>query len=138
MPQSRSAGLLAFLLALPSLALVAPAATEAAASSAATAPASLPNPEAAATPAETLEARLSRLSEAIRERSSQLDGAGRAGQEGEPWVAAGAWGNGAGRGWANRSWPNRVYGNTYYGRPAFANYRPAWGNFRNGPSFVNW
>ena len=134
MPQSRSAGLLAFLLALPSLALVAPAASEAATTSA---PPPHP-PEAAATPAEAMEARLSRLSAAIRERSAPLDAAERAALEGEPWVAAGAWGNGSGRGWANRGWPNRVYGNTYYGRPVWANYRPAWGNFRNGPSFLNW
>jgi rSAM-associated Gly-rich repeat protein len=85
-----------------------------------------------------MEARLSRLSAAIHERSAPLDPAERAGLEGEPWVAAGAWGNGSGRGWANRGWPNRVNGNSYYGRPVWANYRPAWGNFRNGPSFLNW
>jgi rSAM-associated Gly-rich repeat protein len=135
MPQSRSAGLLAFLLALPALSLVAPSATDAASTSAAPSP----TPEAAAVnPAEALEARLSRLSEAIRERSGPLDAAERAALKGEPWVAAGAWGNGSGRGWANRSWPNRVYGNSYYGRPVWANYRPGWGNFRNGPSFLNW
>ncbi|MEB3193650.1 MAG: GrrA/OscA1 family cyclophane-containing rSAM-modified RiPP [Cyanobacteriota bacterium] len=131
MPQSRSAGLLAFLLALPSLALVVPPAAEAAAT--ATAPQAGP-----VSPADAMERRLQRLSEAVRARSTPLDGAERAAAAGEPWVAAGAWGNGRGRGWANRGWTNRVYGNTYYGRPVWANYRPGWGNFRNSPVFLNW
>ena len=124
MPQSRSAGLLAFLLALPSLALVVPSAAEAAAT--------------ASSPADAMERRLQRLSDAVRARSTPLDGAERAAAAGEPWVAAGAWGNGGGRGWANRGWTHRVYGNTYYGRPVWANYRPGWGNFRNAPTFLNW
>jgi rSAM-associated Gly-rich repeat protein len=147
MPQSRSAGLLAFLLALPSLGLVVPSATEAAGTAA---PPGAPPANAQSTgseeptapgeaPREAMEARLRRLSEAIRERSSQLDdGQGRGGL-GEPWVAAGACGNGRGRGWANRGWTNRAFGNNYYGRPpVWANFRPGWNNFRNGPSFLNW
>jgi rSAM-associated Gly-rich repeat protein len=149
MPQSRSAGLLAFLLALPSLALVVPPATEAAATATApqAGPAPTPPPEAQAppdegslSPAEAMERRLQRLSEAVRARSTPLDAAERAALQGEPWVAAGAWGNGNNRGWVNRGWSNRVYGSPYYGRPApvWANYRPGWGNFRNGPSFLSW
>ncbi|MFN9071359.1 MAG: GrrA/OscA1 family cyclophane-containing rSAM-modified RiPP [Cyanobacteriota bacterium] len=149
MPQSRSAGLLAFLLALPSLALAVPPATEAAATAAAPevgpsgAPAgsvtgSPPPAGAAPAPGEAMEARLRRLSDAIRERSSHLE-EGQAGTLAEPWVAAGAWGNGGGRGWANRGWTNRAFGNNYYGQPpVWANFRPGWGNFRNGPSFLNW
>ena len=136
MPQSRSAGLLAFLLSLPALSLVAPPASEAAVNPASGPPSS--QEAAPAPPAEAMEARLRRLAEAIHARSAQLDPAERAALQGEPWVAGGAWGNGNGRGWANRSWPNRVYGNSYYGRPVFANYRPAWGNFGNGPGFLNW
>jgi rSAM-associated Gly-rich repeat protein len=137
MPQSRSAGLLAFLLALPSLALVVPPATEAAAT--ATPPQVGPAPSPLS-PAEAMERRLQRLSEAVRARSTPLDAAERAALQGEPWVAAGAWGNGNNRGWVNRGWSNRVYGSPYYGRPApvWANYRPGWVNFRNAPSFLNW
>ena len=130
MPQSRSAGLLAFLLALPPLALVAPPAAEAAATAAA--------PQASPAPGEAMEARLRRLSEAIRSRAEHLPADQRGAVEGEPWLAAGAWGNGRGRGWVNRGWPNRVQGGSYYGRPVWANFRPGWGNFRNGPGFLNW
>jgi rSAM-associated Gly-rich repeat protein len=149
MPQSRSAGLLAFLLALPSLALVVPPPTEAAATAPSPGAPPANDPAAAAgsegptapgeAPGTAMEARLRRLSEAIRERTSQVDGGQGDGRLGEPWVAAGAWGNGNNRGWANRGWTNRAFGNNYYGRPpVWANFRPGWGNFRNGPSFLNW
>lgn len=142
MPETRSAGLLAFLLALPSLAVVVPPAAEAAAT--ASAPQAGPTvpsapADAGSEPGETLDARLRRLSDAIRSQTDQLGESEREGMEGEPWVAAGAWGNGKGRGWANRGWTNRAYGNSYYGRPVWANYRPGWSNFGNAPrGFLNW
>lgn len=141
MPQSRSAGLLAFLLALPSLSLVVPPAAEAttaATSLQADSPQATAPPEAGPAPGEAMEARLRRLSAAIQARSQLRTEDQREGVEAEPWVAAGAWGNGRGRAWANRGWPNRVYGGSYYGRPVWANYRPGWGNFNNGPGFLNW
>jgi hypothetical protein len=58
--------------------------------------------------------------------------------EGEPRVAGGWW-NGNNRGWVNRGWPNRVQGGSVYRTPqVWANFRPGWNNFRNGPSFLNW
>jgi hypothetical protein len=172
MPPSRSAGLLAFLLALPSLAVGLPPASEAAAASSASSATSTapetPAPEtqasdahnsdahnseaqtsesqtsgantfeASGAPGEAMDARLRRLSEAIRSRSELLPADQRRAVEGEPWLAAGAWGNGNGRGWVNRGWPNRIQGGAYYGRPVWANFQPRWGNFRNGPRFINW
>jgi rSAM-associated Gly-rich repeat protein len=150
MPQNRSAGLLAFLLSLPSLALVAPPPGEASAT-ASTTPESgasadvepLPAPgsgTAAEGPrAETIDARLQRLSAEIRARAGALEAGQLAGLEGEPWLMAGGWWNGNNRGWVNRGWPNRVQGGSYYRSPqVWANFRPGWGNFRNGPRFINW
>ncbi|MFN7678840.1 MAG: GrrA/OscA1 family cyclophane-containing rSAM-modified RiPP [Cyanobacteriota bacterium] len=157
MPPSRSAGLLAFLLALPSLTALVPPASDASATSGPpeAAPGAAPGAappdqlsprtstaaagEGGAAPAdETMEARLRRLSEAIRARAGQLEDGEHGPVPGEPWVAAGAWGNGRGRGWVNRGWSNHGFGN-YHSRPAgWANFRPGWGNFRNGPRFINW
>jgi hypothetical protein len=157
MPQNSSAGLLAFLLSLPSLALTAPPPGEAslaatspenpqgsqAPSEATTPPLPGTEPPAEASPAEAMEARLRRLSAEIRARAGALE-AGEAGRveerpEGEPWLMAGAWLNGNNRGWVNRGWPNRIQGGSYYRSPqVWANFRPGWGNFRNGPRFINW
>jgi len=170
MPQSPSAGLLAFLLALPTLALVVPPPSEAAATAAppGAPPANAPaagseGPTALGeTPGEAMEARLRRLSEAIRARASQLK-PGQLGALPRDVLLAGAWGNGRGRGgWANggggrawgngggggrawgnggnRAWGNGSYGNSIYVAPGpvWANFRPGWNNFSNGPSFLNW
>jgi rSAM-associated Gly-rich repeat protein len=134
MPHKPSAGLLAFLLSLPSLALVAPPPSEAEMT-----PASGPGSTAEVSPAEAMEARLRRLAEAIRSRADALEPDQRRELEGEGWLMAGAWWNGNNRGWGNRGWPNRVDGGTYYRTPrVWANFRPSWGNFRNGPRFINW
>jgi rSAM-associated Gly-rich repeat protein len=141
MPPSRSAGLLAFLLALPSLALVVPPASEAVADAPTEAPQAqeAPRPPAPALPGEPLAARLQRLTDAIQARSAALEEGQAGAAKAEPWIAAGAWGNGRGRGWVNRGWANRAFGNNYYSRPpVWANFRPGWGNFRNGPGFLNW
>jgi rSAM-associated Gly-rich repeat protein len=153
MPPSRSAGLLAFLLALPSLSALQPPASDASATTVPPEASPEANPSGHLPPGtpsaaageggpaateETMEARLRRLSEAIRARAGQLDDRARGPAPGEPWVAAGAWGNGNGRGWANRGWPNRSFGNYYSRPPVWANFRPGWGNFRNGPRFINW
>ena len=152
MPPSPSAGLLAFLLALPSLAVVVPPAseaslaadldTEAVAAAADPTPGDTSSAEArpgVLPPAEAMDARLRRLSAAIRARASALDESERGPLAGEPWLAAGGWLNGNNRGWANRGWPNRVHGGSYYRTPQmWANFRPGWNNFRNGPSFLNW
>ena len=147
MPPSPSAGLLAFLLALPSLAVVVPPASEAslaaaldaepiAAADASPAPGETSLGESI--PGEALDARLRRLSAAIRARASALDESERGALQGEPWVAGGWW-NGNNRGWVNRGWPNRVQGGSVYRTPqVWANFRPGWNNFRNGPSFLNW
>jgi rSAM-associated Gly-rich repeat protein len=155
MPPFPSAGLLAFLLALPTLSLVVPPASEAAA-------AALPEPgpagpvaEPAASPGaspgaisdnalppapgEAMEARLRRLSEAIRARSVPLMEAQGGPVEGEPWLVAGGWLNGNNRGWLNRGWNNRAFGgNTYRPPQVWANFRPSWRNFSNSPRFLNW
>lgn len=157
MPQNPSAGLLAFLLSLPSLALSAslPAEAsisasppdspgEASAPSDAEAPPLLGRVDAAEmSPSEAMEARLRRLSAEIRARAGALeaglpDGLPDGRKEGEPWLMAGAWLNGNNRGWANRTWPNRIHGGAVYRPPVWANFRPGWGNFRNGPRFINW
>ena len=162
MPQSPSAGLLALLLALPTLALVVPPPSEAAATAAppGAPPANAPvagseEPTALGEtpPGEAMEARLRRLSEAIRARASQLE-PGQLGALPRDVLLAGAWGNGRGRGgWANgggsgrawgnggnRAWGNGSYGNSIYVAPGpvWANFRPGWNNFSNGPSFLNW
>jgi rSAM-associated Gly-rich repeat protein len=132
MPPSRSAGLLAFLLALPTLVAMVPPAGAAAASGA-------NGPSSPTEAEESMETRLRRLSEAIHARADQLEDGGSLETRGEPWVAGGAWGNGRGRGWVNRGWANRGFGNNSYSRPSvWANFRPGWGNFRNGPRFINW
>jgi len=157
MPSNPSAGLLAFLLSLPSLALSTAPPAEAAVSATppdnppeASTPAAAEAPplpgrgEAAApSPAEAMEARLRRLSEEIRARAGAVeaglpDGLPDGRKEGEPWLLAGAWLNGNTRGWANRTWPNRIHGGAVYRPPVWANFRPGWGNFRNGPRFINW
>ncbi len=157
MSQNPSAGLLAFLLSLPSLALSAslPAEAsvsasppespgEASAPSDAEAPPLLGRVDAAKmSPSEAMEARLRRLSAEIRARAGALeaglpDGLPDGRKEGEPWLLAGAWLNGNHRGWANRGWPNRIHGGAVYRPPVWANFRPGWGNFRNGPRFINW
>jgi rSAM-associated Gly-rich repeat protein len=159
MPQNPSAGLLAFLLSLPSLALGASPPAEASVSAnppanpgEAAAPLDSPaespplpgqGDAAALSPAEAMEARLRRLSEEIRARAGAVeaglpDGLPDGRKEGEPWLMAGAWLNGNNRGWANRTWPNRIHGGAVYRPPVWANFRPGWGNFRNGPRFINW
>ncbi|MFN9548218.1 MAG: GrrA/OscA1 family cyclophane-containing rSAM-modified RiPP [Cyanobacteriota bacterium] len=136
MPPSPSAGLLAFLLALPSLALVVPPASEA---SVAAAPEAGAITEAPSTPADAMEARLRRLSEAIRARASALEEGQQGAPQDESWVAVGGWLNGNNRGWVNRGWPNRIQGSGYNRPPqVWANFRPGWRNFSNGPSFLNW
>jgi len=156
MPQTPSAGLLAFLLSLPSLSLSAsppaeasvsatPPAPPAEASAAAEAESPQPPGQGAPgqeSPAEAMEARLQRLSEEIRARAGAVEAGlpdglhGR--KEGDPWLLAGAWLNGNNRGWANRGWPNRIHGGAVYRPQVWANFRPGWGNFRNGPRFINW
>jgi rSAM-associated Gly-rich repeat protein len=132
MPPSPSAGLLAFLLALPSLPLAVPPASEAA-------PEAARPSEPPPAPGEAMEARLRRLSAAIRARSGSLPEGQRPPVEGEPWLAAGGWWNGNNRGWVNRGWPNRVQGGGNYRPPqVWANFRPSWRNFGNGPRFLNW
>ncbi len=156
MPQTPSAGLLAFLLSLPSLSLTASPPAEASvsvtppdnsaeASAAAAAESSPPGRGEASeeSPAEVMEARLRRLSAEIRARAGAVeaglpDGLPDGRKEGDPWLLAGAWLNGNNRGWANRGWPNRVYGGGVYRPQVWANFRPGWGNFRNGPRFINW
>jgi hypothetical protein len=153
MSLSRSAGLLAFLLALPSLALVAPPASEATATgavseggegvdAAAVSPGLAPVGSASALEgAEAMEARLRRLSEAIRARAGQLEESQRGTPGGEPWLAAGGWLNGNNRGWLNRGWNNGGFNRTpnFYRTPSlWANFRPSWRNFTNGPRFINW
>jgi rSAM-associated Gly-rich repeat protein len=131
MPQSPSAGLLAFLLALPSLALVVPPASEAtAAADIGAEPGAVTADAFSSVPGEALEARLRRLSEAIRARTGPM--------KDESLLAAGGWWNGNNRGWVNRGWPNRVQGNTYRPPQVWANFRPSWSNFSNGPRFLNW
>ncbi|MFN9643899.1 MAG: GrrA/OscA1 family cyclophane-containing rSAM-modified RiPP [Cyanobacteriota bacterium] len=121
MPRKPSAGLLAVLLSLPSLALAAPPAG------------------AEPSPTNAMEARLQRLTEAIRARADALEPERRQELEREGWLLAGAWWNGNNRGWANRGWPNRVFGGSSEPPPrVWANFRPGWGNFRNGPRFINW
>jgi rSAM-associated Gly-rich repeat protein len=160
MPESPSAGLLAFLLALPTLALVVPPPSEAASTEAPARVDTGPSPSLAARPGEAMDARLRRLSEAVRARASQLE-PGQLGELPRDVLLAGAWGNGRGRGgWANggggrawgnggggrawgnggRAWGNGSYGNSIYVRPGpvWANFRPGWNNFSNGPSFLNW
>lgn len=130
MPPKPSAGLLAFLLSLPSLALVVPPLSGAEAT---------PTSAAEVSPADALEARLQRLAEAIRSQAGDLEPDQRQVLEGEGWLMAGGWWNGQNRGWVNRGWPNRVQGGSYYRTtPVWANFRPGWGNFRNGPRFINW
>jgi rSAM-associated Gly-rich repeat protein len=86
-----------------------------------------------------MEARLERLAEAIRSRAGALEPDQRRELEGKGWLMAGAWWNGNNRGWVNRGWPNRVQGGSYYRTPQmWANFRPGWGTFRNGPRFINW
>lgn len=137
MPPSPPAGLLAFLLALPSLALVVPPATEASASASADGASVHEAPPPAAD--EAIDARLRRLSAAIRARTEALEEGQGGAMAREPWVAAGGWWNGNNRGWVNRGWPNRVQGSGYNRPPqVWANFRPGWRNFSNGPSFLNW
>ncbi|MFM7170199.1 MAG: GrrA/OscA1 family cyclophane-containing rSAM-modified RiPP [Cyanobium sp.] len=158
MPQSPSAGLLAFLLALPTLSLVVPPPSEAVSAGAPASAEPGPGPGlGTAQPGEAMDVRLRRLSDAIRERASQLEPNQPGGLPGESWLTAGAWGNGGGRGgwgngggrgwgnggnrgWGNRAWGNGSYGNSIYVRPGpvWANFRPGWNNFSNGPSFLNW
>ncbi len=152
MPQNPSAGLLAFLLSLPSLSLSASLPAEASVSAtppdnpaeaSAAADAALPPPgrgEASEeSPTEAMEARLKRLSAEIRARAGAVEAGLQDGtKDGEPWLMAGAWLNGNNRGWANRGWPNRVHGGANYRPQVWANFRPGWGNFRNGPRFINW
>jgi hypothetical protein len=87
-----------------------------------------------------MEARLRRLSAEIRSRAGAVKADLPEGlREGEAWLMAGAWLNGNNRGWVNRGWPNRVQGGSYYRSPQmWANFRPSWNNFRNGPRFINW
>jgi rSAM-associated Gly-rich repeat protein len=138
MPSSRSAGLLAFLLALPSLVLALPPASDATAAAEAGAPPASDGPPAAGQA--SVEARLRRLSAAIRARSALLDEGQRGPLRDEPWLAAGGWWNGNNRGWLNRGWANGAFNRNFNDRPPqmWANFRPGWRNFGNGPRFLNW
>jgi rSAM-associated Gly-rich repeat protein len=90
-------------------------------------------------PGEAMEARLRRLSEAIRASSAPLMEGQGGPVEGEPWLVAGGWLNGNNRGWLNRGWNNRAFGGNNYRPPqVWANFRPSWRNFSNSPSFLNW
>lgn len=155
MSSSPSAGLLAFLLALPTLALVVPPASDASLAGASesgpvgpvTGPAVSSGAEPGAVsdsalppaPGEAMDVRLRRLSAAIRARSGPWTEDQWEPVEGEPWLTAGAWLNGNNRGWANRGWNNRSFGGSNYRPPQlWANFRPGWRNFSNSPSFLNW
>jgi len=88
-----------------------------------------------------IEARLSRLSSAVRERVNQLP-SGTA----DPSLQALGWGDGGGRGWVNSrvgGWGDgrggsfvnaRPWGNGWSDGGSFFNSRPRWGN---GGSFFN-
>ncbi|WRH66585.1 MAG: GrrA/OscA1 family cyclophane-containing rSAM-modified RiPP [Planktothrix sp. GU0601_MAG3] len=54
-----------------------------------------------ATESTTIESRLSRITETLKQRENQLPQTSEAPQPGEQ-IARGAWGNGGGRGWVNR------------------------------------
>jgi rSAM-associated Gly-rich repeat protein len=111
---SNTTGLVGFLLVLSTLSISASA-------------------EAAATPLNTIEARLSRLATTVRERAEQLPES----TENPDLLAigwadgrGGAWGNGGGGGFIN----SRPWRNGWADGGGFWNSRPAW---RNGGSFVN-
>ena len=94
---------------------------------------------------DSIDARLSRISAALRERQQPLpEGAEQAGQPADARLAFGFL-NGPGLGWGNAPAYGGFGNAPYYGgfgNGGFGNYRPAWGNggFVNGwrGGFRNW